>query len=273
MNAGACRGRSRSARWVDQRRQVLQPLAQRRQADREHVEPEEQVLAEVAVRDGVLEPAIGGRHDAHVHPLRGFGAQPLQLPGLERAQQLGLRVRAQVADLVEEQRPLVRQLEPAQPPLGGAGEGAPLVAEHLGLHQVARDGGAVDGDEGAPAAPARRVHRRRGQLLARAALAGQQHARLGRRHAGDQRAHLLHRRTLAHERRATAELRLERPVLRPGPVELERRAHGHQYRLGSERLLQELERAQLHRPHRVGELRLAAHHDHRGATGHARAGR
>ena len=91
---------------------------------------------------------------------------PLQLAGLERAEQLGLRLGAQVADLVEEQRAGVRQLEPSQPALGGAGERAALVPEHLGLDQVAGDGGAVDGDERAAGPPARGVDRGGDQLLA-----------------------------------------------------------------------------------------------------------
>ena len=47
------------------------------------------------------------------------------------------------------------ELELAGAPLGGAGEGAALVAEELALEQLARDGRAVEGDE--RAAPARRV--------------------------------------------------------------------------------------------------------------------
>src|SRR3989442_10609447 len=58
------------------------------------------------------------------------------------------RFRAQVADLVEEQRAGVRQLEPSQPPLGGAREGALLVAEHLRLHEILGDRRAVRPREG-----------------------------------------------------------------------------------------------------------------------------
>ena len=43
-----------------------------------------------------------------------LGADPLELAGLERAEQLGLGLRAQVAHLVEEERAAVGQLEPAR---------------------------------------------------------------------------------------------------------------------------------------------------------------
>ena len=248
-----------------QRGQVLEPLAERRQPDGEDVEAEEQVLAKLAVGHRVLQPAVGGGHGADVDPQGALRAQALQVAGLERAEELGLRVGAQVADLVEEEGARVRQLEPAQPALRGPGEGTALVAEHLRFHQIARDGGAVDGHERAAGAPARGMDRRRRQLLSGAALPCEEHPRLGRPHPGDERPHLLHRRALAHERRAPPQLRVQRAILRPRPVELERGAHGHQHRLGGERLLQELEGAELDRAHRVGELGLAAHHDDRRA--------
>ena len=65
-------------------------------------------------------------------------ADPLELPLLQDAQQLDLRLERQLADLVEEQRPAVRQLEPPLAPLHGAGEGALLVTEQLALDQPRR---------------------------------------------------------------------------------------------------------------------------------------
>ena len=244
-----------------ERGQVLQPLAQRREPDREDVEPEEQVLPEVAVGHRILQPAIGGRDDPHVHPLRALGAEPLQLAGLERAEQLGLGFGAEIADLVEEQRPLVRQLEPAEPALGGAGERAPLVPEHLGLDEVPRDGGAVDGDERARRPAARPVDRRGRQLLPGAALAGEEDAGLGGRDPGHQGPDLRHGRALTHQRRAPRELRVQRAILGARPVELDGGPHRDQHRFRGQRLLEKLEGAELYGAHGVGELRLAAHHD------------
>ena len=63
-------------------------------------------------------------------------AEPLDLALLERAQQLGLEIDPQAADLVEEERAAVGQLELAGLARVGAGEGALLVAEQLGLEQV-----------------------------------------------------------------------------------------------------------------------------------------
>ena len=161
-----------------------------------------------------------------------LGAEPLQLPGLERAQQLGLGVRAQVADLVEEEGAAVRQLEPAQPPLGGAGEGAALVAEHLGLDQVARDGGAVDGDE--RRAPARRLAAwtaaATSSLPVPLSPVSSTRASVGATRAISARTCCMA--ALSPTRAdAAAQLGLERAVLRPGAVELQRGPHRHQHRL------------------------------------------
>src|SRR5213079_3622399 len=65
---------------------------------------------------------------------------------LEDAQDLGLELERHVADLVEEQRAAVGELELAFLLLGRAGERALLVAEQLALEQTLRDGGAVDRD-------------------------------------------------------------------------------------------------------------------------------
>ena len=66
---------------------------------------------------------------------------------------------------------------------GRAGERALLVAEQLGLEQVLRDRRAVDRDKRAVGARTERVERAREQLLAGAALAFEQHRRVGRRRA------------------------------------------------------------------------------------------
>ena len=85
-SAGMSPGRSRSGGTVD----------------RNHVQPEEQVLAERAVGDRAREILVRRRDDAHVDADRLAAADALDLLRLDRAQQLRLRLGAQVADLVEE---------------------------------------------------------------------------------------------------------------------------------------------------------------------------
>ncbi len=103
---------------VHQRRQVLAPLAQRRQMDGEAVEPIEQVLAKAARRHRLLQVLVGGRDDAHVGLDRLVAAEPLEALFLEQPQHLGLRGQRHVADLVEEDRALMGLLELADAAVG-----------------------------------------------------------------------------------------------------------------------------------------------------------
>src|SRR5205085_1266490 len=78
---------------------------------------------------------------------RPLAADAVVLLVLEDLEELGLQRGVHLADLVEEDGPLVGELELARLLAGGAGEGAPLVAEELGLEQLAGQRGAVDLDE------------------------------------------------------------------------------------------------------------------------------
>ena len=99
-----------------------------------------------------------------------------------------------VADLVEEERALVGGDEEAALVGDGAGERALGVAEELALEQRLGDRAAVDRDEGLVRARARAVDRAREQLLAGAALALDQDARVARGHALRLGEQVLHQR-------------------------------------------------------------------------------
>jgi len=74
-------------------------------------------------------------NDAHVHLLSLRGSEALEGAFLEHAQQLGLQVEREVADLVEEERAPMRQLESSLPRGHRAGECAARVTEQLALDQ------------------------------------------------------------------------------------------------------------------------------------------
>src|SRR5690606_21334783 len=112
---------------------VAATLAQRRDAQREHVEAVIQVGAEPALRDLRREIAVRRRDDANVHLQRRVGADALDLAFLQRAQELGLRAERQLADLVEEQRAAIGELELTGTVRDRTGERAAHVAEQLAL--------------------------------------------------------------------------------------------------------------------------------------------
>src|SRR5262249_50676049 len=150
---------------------IFRPLGEGRNADREYVQPIEQILAEAAHFYIGNEVAVGGGDDPHVNLHRLARANRLDLVVLDRAQQLHLRGGRKLANLVEEQRAAGRFHELAGVPVGCAGEGALLVAEQHRLDEIVRDGAAIDRHEwlGAPLAGA--MDGARGQLLADTRLA------------------------------------------------------------------------------------------------------
>ena len=115
-------------------------LAQRRHAHLDDREPVVEVLAEAARVHLRREIAVGGGDDAHVD-LRCVRWPPTRRisRSCERAQELGLQLERELADLVEEQRAAVGALEGARALAVGAGEGAALVAEQLALDERARE--------------------------------------------------------------------------------------------------------------------------------------
>ena len=113
----------------------------------------------------------------------GFGgADRNHLALLQHAQQLHLERRRHLADLVEEEGAAAgRREEPLLVP-HGAGERSLHVAEELAFEQRLRQRAAVDREERPVGAQRRVVDVARQHLLAGAALAADQHGRVGRRH-------------------------------------------------------------------------------------------
>ncbi len=113
-----------------------------------------------------------------------------------------------------------------------------------------RDGGAVDRHEGLVLRGLRVVEGARHQLLAGAALAGDEHARGGGAHARDHREDLLHRLRLADEvveARLAIHLLLEAGQLRAQAALAERPLHGEEQLLDLEGLGDVLVGAEPHR--------------------------
>ena len=146
------------------------------------------------------EVPVGRRDDAHVDADVVGATDALEALFLEEPQQLGLKPRRHLADLVEEHRSAVGHLEQTlllQPRIG---ERAALVAEQLALEQLLGKRRAGDVHERLGRAIAGVVNDLGDQILAGAALAGQQDGRgRTRRDPRDERPQGLDRRRLADE--------------------------------------------------------------------------
>src|SRR5262249_10318443 len=128
---------------VDEQRNVAPSLAQRRQTDADDVQSVEEVFAERAARDELLEIPVGRRDEPHVDADRRDAADALDLALLKCAEELDLHLDGDLADLVEEERPPASELETTGLARHGPGERAALVAEELTLDELLRDRGTV----------------------------------------------------------------------------------------------------------------------------------
>jgi hypothetical protein len=220
----------------------------------------EQVLAERAGLDPLLEILVRRGDHAHVAAHRVVAADAIELAVGEDAQQARLQVERHVADLVEEERAAVGLLEAAAPRRLRAGERAALVAEQLGFEQVLRDRRGVDRDERPRGARAVLVQRVGDELLARARLAGDEHGDDALAEAADGAEHVLHGRRLAEDlrdlRHGRLDLSLVQALLDGAPDQVDRLGH-------VEGLGQVVEGAALEGADRAVEVRVGGHDDDR----------
>src|SRR4030095_15941830 len=91
--------------------------------------------------------AFGRAHQPNIDANRSGRSEPLEFLFLQDAQELRLQLQRNVADLVEEERAAVRQLEATEFLRDGAGERALLVPEQLAFEKAGRNGRAVELDE------------------------------------------------------------------------------------------------------------------------------
>ncbi len=164
---------------IDEQRDVLLALAQRRQCDAEDIQAVVEVGAEGSLSHQGVQIPVGGGDGAEIHLDRLVAAHARDLLFLQDAQQVGLRLQADVGNLVEKNRAALGYFELAFLAVLRAGEGALLVAEELAFEQRLGQRAAVDGNHGHEAPRAQIVNGAGHQFLAGAALAVNQHGRVG----------------------------------------------------------------------------------------------
>ena len=102
--------------------------------NRHDAQPVQQIFAQCSLCYALLRDPVGRRDEAHVDD--GILLLAADTPNdaiLNHAQQLGLNRQRHLCQLVEEQRPAVRDLEQARLVAVGAGERAFAMAEQLAI--------------------------------------------------------------------------------------------------------------------------------------------
>ena len=170
----------------------------------------------MSLTNGLSGISIRRREGTRIHRDLPSASHPAEASFVEHPQKLGLKLKRHLRDLVEEERPAIRELETTDPLLDRPRERASLMSEDLTLHQLPRNCSRVDRDEGTLASGAKLVNRPRHELLAGAALAMDQHRSLAFREPLDELVDLPHLRTLAGEH-TEPRVRLEVRGEAPGP--------------------------------------------------------
>ena len=251
---------------VDEQRDVFAARSQRRHHDGQHVETVEKVLAKAHRLHLRSKIAVGRGDDADVDlEIARVADAPNHLV-LQYAQELHLEREGQLAYFVEKQRAAVGFFEEPAPIAVGVGECALLVAEELALQEILGDGAAVDRHEvtGAPRAPP--MQRARDELLARPALAGDEHRGLEVGDLGDGAEDVLHRLALRQNRLELmlfANLFAQRAVFASECLALFGLAQREHDLVVFEGLLHVVVSARLDRLERVVDVAVGAHDDDR----------
>src|SRR2546429_1202210 len=164
---------------IRKQRDVLPMLPKRRQCDMDDIQAIEEITAESPGLDFLVEIPVGACDHANIDPKRLGASHCPHLLLLDHAQKFHLHMHGHLADLVEKNGAGVRRREEAGAGLDGAGEGALHMPEELAFEERLRDRSAVDGNERLSASRAGRVDGPGDQLLAGAALAGDEHVARG----------------------------------------------------------------------------------------------
>src|SRR6185369_7295699 len=90
---------------IQQERDILKPLAQRRYLDLVGAEPVIEVFTELACGYKALQVAVGRQYDAGITFSDDIGADRVIFLFLEQPEQLDLRCFVQIANLVKKERP------------------------------------------------------------------------------------------------------------------------------------------------------------------------
>ena len=195
-----------------ERGQILDALTQRGQAHLDDGDAVVEVGAEAPGGDLGAQILVGRADDARVDRDGRARADGHDLALLQHAEELHLHRGRRLAELVEEDGAAARRDEQAVAIAHRPGERAAHVAEELRLEQRVGERAAIDGDERPGLARAVEMNRARDELLARAALALDEHGRLRRGDAIEPREHGLHRGPVADEVRVVV-ASLERGLL------------------------------------------------------------
>jgi hypothetical protein len=163
---------------LDQGWNVLSPVAQWWKGDGDHVDSIVEVQSEESLLNQSMKVSVRGRYETDVDPGRRARTHGAHFAFLENSEEFGLHRQGHVSQLVQEQGPLMCELEDSFAILFGAREGAANVTEELALQERFGEGGAILREERLAGTEAASVDLARDDFFSRAAFTNYQHREL-----------------------------------------------------------------------------------------------
>src|SRR3954465_14674172 len=163
------------------------------------MQPEIQVTAEHALGDILFEVAICGRNHADIHLDRLATADALKRVTFEHTQELGLNLRAHLADFVKHERSLVGRFELAYLALRRSGECTFFMTKQFAFQQGLRKCRAIETTKWRFFSRARKMYCSSHKFLADPAFATNEYRRPAGCGARGFARHLIHRFTGADD--------------------------------------------------------------------------
>src|SRR6516164_5589441 len=194
-------------------RNILAPIAQRRDLDRHHAQPIVQVLAESAGADLAAKLPIRRSNDPDIDLDAARPPYPLKSLLLQDAHNLALGFERHIGDLVEEQRAAMRTLKGAD--LARRPIAAKFGPEQLDLEPVGPHRRAVDRNKRALRTARMQMQQPPDDFLSGTRRSCDQHSAARRCHALDLLPQLVGRRRYADEIDISASAQLQLLVLTP----------------------------------------------------------
>lgn len=175
-----------------QLRNIGRAFPQGRQPDRHHIETEIEIFAKQALPYQLQKIVMSRGNDPDIGPNWRAASNRGVLTLLQNPKQPGLGLWRHVSNLVQEKRAALGLLEPPGTSLGGTGKCPFFVSKQLALDEFTRNGGHVDGNEGAIAPATVIVERPGNQFLARPRLTRDQNRQVGTHQPSQRSVNLLH---------------------------------------------------------------------------------
>src|SRR5258706_9458498 len=140
-------GRQPRREVIYQHRNIIHTFAQRRNLNRENIQPIKKVHAKSTVVNFPFKIFVGSCDDPNVRLDRAVSPDAFKLPLLQHPQERHLYLRAKLCDLVKKDRAAVSRLEPPHSLLERTSESAFLVTEQFAGNQLRRQRGAIHFDQ------------------------------------------------------------------------------------------------------------------------------